>query len=124
MSCAAKIGLCQRHDIPRTAGYIEGRQLVRIVDEKEPQIGGFGAAPGTGHSETLDLLVAMLNRRVHPVVPSRGSVGASGDLAPLAHLALPLVGEGECRFEARILDGSEALRAAGLEPVTLEPKES
>ncbi|MCG6924489.1 MAG: histidine ammonia-lyase [Acidobacteria bacterium] len=73
--------------------------------------------------ETLDLLVAMLNRRVHPVVPSRGSVGASGDLAPLAHLALPLVGEGECRFEGRILDGSEALRAAGLEPVTLEPKE-
>ena len=72
---------------------------------------------------TLDLLVAMLNRRVHPVVPSRGSVGASGDLAPLAHLALPLVGEGECLFEGDVLGGAEALRAAGLEPVTLEPKE-
>ena len=46
--------------------------------------------------ETLELLVAMLNRGMHPVVPSQGSVGASGDLAPLAHLALALVGEGEC----------------------------
>ncbi len=73
--------------------------------------------------ETLDLLVAMLNRGVHPVVPSRGSVGASGDLAPLAHLALPLVGEGQCVFEGRRLAGDEALKAAGLVPVTLEPKE-
>ena len=53
--------------------------------------------------ETLELLVAMLNRGVHPVVPSQGSVGASGDLAPLAHLALALVGEGECVFEGRRL---------------------
>jgi histidine ammonia-lyase len=73
--------------------------------------------------QTLELLVEMLNRRVHPVVPSRGSVGASGDLAPLAHLALPLVGEGECLFDGGVLGGAEALRAAGLEPVTLEPKE-
>jgi histidine ammonia-lyase len=73
--------------------------------------------------ETLDLLVAMLNRRVHPVVPTRGSVGASGDLAPLAHLALTLVGEGECAFEGRRLAAAEALRAAGLAPLTLEPKE-
>jgi histidine ammonia-lyase len=73
--------------------------------------------------ETLELLVAMLNHRVHPVVPSRGSVGASGDLAPLAHLALPLVGEGECTFEGRRLTGAEALRAAKLEAVTLQPKE-
>jgi histidine ammonia-lyase len=73
--------------------------------------------------ETLELLVAMLNRGLHPVVPSRGSVGASGDLAPLAHLALPLVGEGECTFEGRRLPGAEALPAVGLNPVTLEPKE-
>jgi histidine ammonia-lyase len=72
---------------------------------------------------TLELLVEMLNRHVHPVVPSRGSVGASGDLAPLAHLALPLVGEGECLFDGRHLPGAEALRAAGLTPVVLEPKE-
>ena len=73
--------------------------------------------------ETLELLLQLLNRRVHPVVPSQGSVGASGDLAPLAHLALPLVGEGECSFEGRRLSGAEALRAAGLRPITLEPKE-
>ncbi len=73
--------------------------------------------------ETLELLVEMLNRGVHPVVPSQGSVGASGDLAPLAHLALPLVGEGQCRVDGRIVTGSEALAAAGLAPVSLEPKE-
>jgi histidine ammonia-lyase len=73
--------------------------------------------------ETLELLIELLNRRVHPVVPAQGSVGASGDLAPLAHLALPLVGEGECVFEGRRLPGAEALRAAGLRPLVLEPKE-
>jgi histidine ammonia-lyase len=72
---------------------------------------------------TLERLVELLNRGVHPVVPSQGSVGASGDLAPLAHLALPLVGEGECVFEGRRLPGRDALRAAGLEPLALEPKE-
>ncbi len=73
--------------------------------------------------ETLDLLIAMLNRGVHPVVPSQGSVGASGDLAPLAHLAVALVGEGECLFEGRRLPSAEALRAAGLAPVELFAKE-
>jgi histidine ammonia-lyase len=73
--------------------------------------------------ETLDLLVEMLNRRVHPVVPCQGSVGASGDLAPLAHLALVVAGEGLAVHEGRQLPGSEALRAAGLAPVTLEAKE-
>jgi histidine ammonia-lyase len=73
--------------------------------------------------ETLELLVEMLNRRLHPVVPSQGSVGASGDLAPLAHLALTLVGEGECFVGERRLPGAEALRAVGLQPLVLEPKE-
>ena len=73
--------------------------------------------------ETLELLVALLNRRLHPRVPSQGSVGASGDLAPLAHLALVLIGEGECLHEGRRLSGREALAAVGLSPVTLEPKE-
>ncbi len=73
--------------------------------------------------ETLGLLVEMLNRRVHPIVPAQGSVGASGDLAPLAQLALPLVGEGECLHEGRRMGGREALAAAGLQPLTLEPKE-
>jgi histidine ammonia-lyase len=73
--------------------------------------------------ETLERLVAMLNRGVHPLVPSQGSVGASGDLAPLAHLALALIGEGECLFEGRRLPSEAALRAAGLQPLALEPKE-
>jgi histidine ammonia-lyase len=74
---------------------------------------------------TLELLIEMLNRRVHPRVPSRGSVGASGDLAPLAHLALVLIGEGEATVGVGtdIRTGAEALRAAGLAAVTLAPKE-
>ena len=80
-----------------------------------------------GHSgirlETLDLLIAMLNASVHPVVPSRGSVGASGDLAPLAHLGLVLIGEGEVQTASGRLSGAEALARAGLAPVRLAPKE-
>jgi histidine ammonia-lyase len=72
---------------------------------------------------TVELIVNCLNRGVVPHVPSRGSVGASGDLAPLAHLALPLVGEGEAWFEGRRLPGGEALAAAGLEPTRLQAKE-
>ena len=73
--------------------------------------------------ETLELLVAMLNAGVHPAVPSQGSVGASGDLAPLAHLALVLVGEGACLAGAGTVGGADALGAASLRPVTLEAKE-
>jgi histidine ammonia-lyase len=73
--------------------------------------------------ETLDLLVEMLNRGCIPVVPERGSVGASGDLAPLAHLALVAIGEGEALVEGRRLPGREALARAGLRPVTLAAKE-
>jgi histidine ammonia-lyase len=73
--------------------------------------------------ETVELLVACLNAGVLPVVPSRGSVGASGDLAPLAHLALPLVGEGEAMVDGDLLDGAAALRRVGLEPTRLASKE-
>ncbi len=73
--------------------------------------------------ETVELLLECLNRGVLPHVPARGSVGASGDLAPLAHLALPLVGEGEAWFDEELLPGGEALRRAGLEPVRLLAKE-
>jgi len=72
---------------------------------------------------TLQALLDLLNRGVHPVVPSRGSVGASGDLAPLAHLALVLVGEGRAWSGDRQVPGAEALAAAGLAPVRLGPKE-
>ncbi len=70
--------------------------------------------------ETVQALIALLNARVHPRVPARGSVGASGDLAPLAHLALVLVGEGETIDGAA---GAAALELAGLTPVSLAPKE-
>src|ERR671931_1044300 len=73
--------------------------------------------------ETVELLLECLVRGIVPRVPSRGSVGASGDLAPLAHLALPLVGEGEAWFDGELLSGSDALAAAGLEPTRLAAKE-
>jgi histidine ammonia-lyase len=73
--------------------------------------------------EVAELLVECLNRGVLPRVPSRGSVGASGDLAPLAHLALPLIGEGEAWVEGELLPGAEALSRAGLEPLELRAKE-
>jgi len=72
---------------------------------------------------TLQLALDMLNRGVIPVVPERGSVGASGDLAPLAHLALVLIGEGEAFVGSHRLSGRAALARAGLEPVVLEAKE-
>lgn len=73
--------------------------------------------------EVVDLLVAMLNQRVHPVIPSRGSVGASGDLAPLAHLASVLIGLGEAELNGEVLPGSDALSRVGLTPLRLEAKE-
>jgi len=73
--------------------------------------------------QTVELLVECLNRGVLPHVPSRGSVGASGDLAPLAHLALPLIGEGEATVDGRRLSGAKALAQVGLEPVRLQAKE-
>src|SRR5213076_221874 len=72
---------------------------------------------------TVELLLECLDRNVLPVVPSRGSVGASGDLAPLAHLALPLVGEGEAFVDGERLPGFEALTRVGLEPTRLAAKE-
>ena len=73
--------------------------------------------------EIITLLCEMLNRGVHPVVPEKGSVGASGDLAPLAHLALALIGEGESFLRGERMESSEALRRVGLEPARLEAKE-
>jgi histidine ammonia-lyase len=80
-----------------------------------------------GHSgirpEVVDLLLALLNQGIHPVVPARGSVGASGDLAPLSHIALALMGEGEVLVAGERRSAAEALGAAGLEPVRLQAKE-
>ena len=80
-----------------------------------------------GHSgcrpELVDRICAFLELGVHPVVPEQGSVGASGDLAPLAHLALPLIGRGQVELHGRVVPALVALREVGLEPLTLEPKE-
>jgi len=70
-----------------------------------------------------ETLCAMLNRGVHPVIPCQGSVGASGDLAPLAHLAQVAIGEGEAIYQGRRVPGGEAMRAAGIAPLTLRAKE-
>ena len=73
--------------------------------------------------EVVELLLKMLHLGVHPVVPSQGSVGASGDLAPLAHIALTLIGEGQAQYESEILPSTDALAMVGLQPVVLEAKE-
>jgi histidine ammonia-lyase len=74
-------------------------------------------------SSTLDLLLALLNRGIHPQIPSRGSLGASGDLAPLAHMSLPLIGEGLVEYRGRLCPSTEAFAAAGLTPIILAAKE-
>ncbi|HBB82883.1 MAG TPA: histidine ammonia-lyase [Sulfitobacter sp.] len=73
--------------------------------------------------EVVDLIEAMLERGVTPVIPAQGSVGASGDLAPLAHMAAAMMGHGEAEFEGRVMPGGEALAAAGLTPLEFGPKE-
>jgi histidine ammonia-lyase len=72
---------------------------------------------------TVQCLIDFLNRGVHPVIPEKGSVGASGDLAPLAHLALVLIGRGEAFYDGRRMSGSEALKESGLQPLVLEAAE-
>jgi histidine ammonia-lyase len=80
-----------------------------------------------GHSgcrpELIERLLELLRLRIHPVVPSQGSVGASGDLAPLAHLALPVIGHGQVEVEGTTMPARQALMSAGLDPLVLEPKE-
>ena len=71
----------------------------------------------------VETLIAMLEHGVHPLIPSKGSVGASGDLAPLAHLSLTVIGEGECIYQGERMQSAEGLRRAGIEPVKLEAKE-
>jgi len=73
--------------------------------------------------QVVDTLLALLNHDIIPVIPAKGSVGASGDLAPLAHLALALIGEGEAHHQGKLLEGDAVLRAAGQQPIQLEAKE-
>ncbi|WOC02743.1 histidine ammonia-lyase [Providencia sp. PROV024] len=73
--------------------------------------------------EVINALIALLNAQVYPFIPAKGSVGASGDLAPLAHMSLILLGEGKARFEGKWISAKKALEKAGLKPLTLEAKE-
>ncbi len=73
--------------------------------------------------KTVQTLIDMLNAGVHPIIPEKGSVGASGDLAPLAHLTLTLIGRGQARYRGRVYKGETAMRKAGLTPITLQAKE-
>ncbi len=97
------------------------REVVRamlLLRANTLALGHSGARP-----EVVDRLLAFLELGIHPVVPEQGSVGASGDLAPLAHLALPIVGRGEVEFGGQVVPALVALREAGLEPMELAPKE-
>ena len=80
--------------------------------------GNSGIRPGT-----LNTLLEMINRGVHPVIPEKGSLGASGDLAPLAHMVLPMIGEGEAEYKGEILPGKEAMERAGIPVIELAAKE-
>jgi len=73
--------------------------------------------------EPLETLVEMLNKGVHPVIPAKGSVGASGDLAPLSHMILVLMGEGKAEYQRKLMTGKEAMEKAGIKPVQLDFKE-
>jgi histidine ammonia-lyase len=73
--------------------------------------------------QLIEALITLFNQRIYPVIPEKGSVGASGDLAPLAHLAAVLIGEGEAVYKSEQLSGKAAMKRAGLEPIRLAPKE-
>ncbi len=73
--------------------------------------------------QVIQALITLLNAQVYPCVPKKGSVGASGDLAPLSHMVLPLLGEGEMSYQDKIISATEGLKIAGLEPITLAAKE-
>ncbi|MBY5944122.1 histidine ammonia-lyase [Photobacterium rosenbergii] len=73
--------------------------------------------------KVVDALITLVNAEVYPCIPQKGSVGASGDLAPLAHMSTVLLGEGQARHNGEVISGAAALKIAGLEPITLAPKE-
>ena len=108
-SHAAGVGPVLPTDATRAAILLRANSLAR---------GYSGVRPAVIHS-----LLDLLNARVHPVIPEQGSLGASGDLAPLAHMALVLLGQGRAEYNGAVMDGAEALRLAGLAPLTLEAKE-
>ncbi|HKI49968.1 MAG TPA: aromatic amino acid lyase, partial [Desulfobacteria bacterium] len=105
MSHAAGVGNPLADDIVRCV-------LLMMINSKAK--GHSGLRP-----KTLDTLLKLFNKKVVPVVPEQGSVGASGDLAPLAHLSLVLIGRGQARYQGQTLSGALALKRAGITPVEL-----
>jgi len=99
---------------------IDGRMVRLMMTLK---LLSFGRGASGVRWEFVELLEGMLARGVTPVVPAQGSVGASGDLAPLAHMAAVVIGEGQAEFKGAVLPGAEALAQAGLAPIALGPKE-
>ncbi|NWG10851.1 histidine ammonia-lyase [Candidatus Bathyarchaeota archaeon] len=114
-----QINLIRSHSVgvgePLTTGVVRALMLLRANTLAK----GFSGI----RLETLETLVEMLNKRVHPVIPAKGSVGASGDLAPLAHMILVLIGEGKAEYQGKVISGKEALKKAKIEPVQLKSKE-
>lgn len=108
-SHSSGVGVPMPEDVVRAAMLLRAHTLALGLSGIRPQV--------------VDLLLHMLNARIHPVVPSKGSVGASGDLAPLAHIALTLTGEGLVNYQGKVASAAEALRGEGLAPVRLEAKE-
>jgi histidine ammonia-lyase len=126
-----QVNLLRSHAVGLGEPLTEAETRAMILTRANSLAKGFSGV----RAEVIDTLCEMLNRGVHPVIPSQGSVGASGDLAPLAHLALVLIGEGEAFVHARRasggperrgkrLDGASALKAADIKPLALEAKEA
>src|SRR3954447_275992 len=109
VSHAAGVGAPLSRDVVRAMLLLRANTLA---------LGFSGARPAV-----VDRLIEFLDRGIHPVVPAQGSVGASGDLAPLAHLALPLIGRGQAEVGGQVMPGLLALKEAGLEPLELGAKE-
>ncbi|HEX8285257.1 MAG TPA: histidine ammonia-lyase [Pyrinomonadaceae bacterium] len=114
-----QINLVRSHACGLGAPLSEGETRAMMLLRANVLAKGFSGA----RAVVVETLLAMLARGVHPVVPELGSVGASGDLAPLAHLALCCVGEGEAVYEGERMPGGEALKRAGVKPLRLEAKE-
>ena len=109
-SHAAGVGEPLREDVVRAMVLLRANSLAKGFSGVRPAV--------------IDTLCEMLNRGVHPVIPSQGSVGASGDLAPLAHLGLVLIGEGEAFHKGKRMPAAEALQQADIKPPVLEAKEA
>jgi histidine ammonia-lyase len=109
LSHAAGVGDCFKTEVVRAALLLRANALAKGYSGIRPSV--------------VSLLLDCLNKGVHPRVRQQGSLGASGDLAPLAHLALVIIGEGEAEFGGEIMPGAKALAAAGLTPINLEAKE-